>query len=118
MEEKINLSISDGDAFFAHQASINFNPSMMFVDFKNITPRVDERSATQPTIVLKHNVVMLEPYHALLFKNLLDKVVADYEKQFGKIEKPHAILEAEKLAKKRSGVIQAKTNTDIPNYFG
>ena len=31
------------------------------IDFKNITPRIDPRGQQ---IVLKHNVVMLEPYHA------------------------------------------------------
>ena len=75
--EKINLNINDGDAFYAHQASINFNPIMFFLDFKNITPRIDERSASKATIVVKHNLVMIEPYHAMLFRNLLDKVIKD-----------------------------------------
>jgi len=112
---KINLSISDGDAFYAHQASINFNPTMLFFDFKNITPRVDERSQSQATFVLKHNVVMLEPYHALLFKNLLDRVLKDYQKQFGKIEKPAAIKSIEKKKGKKK---KADDKNETPSYFG
>jgi len=116
MEEKINLNINDGDAFFAHQASINFNPAMFFMDFKNITPRIDERSQSRATIVLKHNLVMLEPYHALLFRGLLDKVIKDYEKEFGKIQKPQALKEIEKKNKKRK--MSAPGKASIPTYFG
>jgi hypothetical protein len=112
---KVNLSVVDGDSFFAHQASINFNPTMLFLDFKNITPRVDERNQTQATFVLKHNVVMLEPYHAVLFKNLFDKVIKDYEKQFGKIEKPEAIKKIEKDAKKAEKI---NSIDETPTYLG
>lgn len=117
MEEKINLNVADGDAFFAHQASINFNPAMFFLDFKNITPRIDERSQSRATIVLKHNVVMMEPYHALLFRNLFDRVIKDYEKEFGKIQKPAALKEIEKKHKKKKKR-EKEAVTDIPNYLG
>jgi hypothetical protein len=119
MEEKINMNINDGDAFYAHQASINFNPTMVFLDFKNITPRVDERSMSKATIALKHNVIMLDPFHAMLFRNLLDKVIKDYEKEFGKIEKPAALKAIEKKQKKENlKNVKINTKTDIPTYFG
>jgi len=60
MEEKVNLNISDGDVFFAHELSINFNPMQFIFDFKSITPRVDPRSQTKASISLKHNVVMVD----------------------------------------------------------
>lgn len=112
---KINISISDGDAFFAHQASINFNPTMLFLDFKNITPRIDERSPSRATLVMKHNVIMLEPYHALVFRDLLNRVLKDYEKEFGKIEKPQSI---KNLEKKKGSASKEKENEDAPSYFG
>ena len=115
-QQRINFSINEGDAFYAHQASINFNPSMIFLDFKSVTPRVDERNQTQATIVLKHNVVMMDPYHVLLFKNLLDKVVKDYQKEFGKIEKPKALKDLEKKGKKLSAMSSEKIET--PTYLG
>lgn len=119
-EQQINLSISDGDSFYAHQVSVNFNPTMMHLDFKNVTPRVDERGP-HPTLVLKHNVICLDPYHAVMFKKLLDKVVKDYEKQFGKIEKPKAIKVLEKKMKKKTSnkeeVNQSKP-IETPSYFG
>ena len=112
---KINFSISDGDAFFAHQASINFNPTMLFFDFKNITPRIDDRSPTRATLVLKHNVIMLEPYHALVFRDLLNRVLKDYEKEFGKIEKPESI---KNLEKKKGASSKHKDSDEAPSYFG
>ena len=33
--DRINLSINDGDAFFAHQVSMNFSPNQFFIDFKS-----------------------------------------------------------------------------------
>jgi hypothetical protein len=120
-EQQINLSISDGDSFFAHQASINFNPTTVHLDFKNVTPRVDERGPN-PTLVLKHNLVCLEPYHALMFSQLLNKVIKDYETQFGKIEKPKALKNLEKKMKNKSKKDVLTTNKsksiDVPSYFG
>ena len=119
-EQQINLSISDGDSFYAHQVSVNFNPTMIHLDFKNVTPRVDERGP-HPTLVLKHNVICLDTYHAVMFKKLLDKVVKDYEKQFGKIEKPKAIKVLEKKMKKKASkkeeISQSKP-IETPSYFG
>ena len=116
-EGKINLNISDGDAFYAHQASINFNPTMIFLDFKNVTPRIDDRAPSKATLFLKHNVVMLEPYHAKLFRDLLDKVITDYEKEFGKVEKPKPL---QMLEKKHKGAKKKAKDAklDVPNYFG
>ena len=71
MDKKINVSINEGKEFFAHEASINFNPMQFILDFRSVTPRVDPRSREAPTIVMRHNVVMLDPYHVQQFHNLL-----------------------------------------------
>jgi len=121
MDNKINIAINDGDAFYGQQASINFNPTMVFFDFKNVTPRVDERSESKATFVIKHNVVMVEPFHAKLFRDLLDRVLKDYETQFGKIEKPQAIKNLEKKRKKGKSKGKGKKSTvkhETPSYFG
>jgi len=115
-EEKVNLNISDGDAFFAHELSINFNPMQFIFDFKSITPRVDPRSQTRASISLKHNVVMVDPYHAKRIFTLLDKTIKKYEKEFGAIEQPKALKELEKKKKKEGeSLIQQDS---IPSYFG
>ncbi|MFT4303636.1 MAG: DUF3467 domain-containing protein [Candidatus Woesearchaeota archaeon] len=111
MEQKINLNINDGDAFYAHQASINFNPTMFFLDFKSISPRIDERSRENPTFALKHNLVMIDPYHATMIRDMLVKALKDYEKKFGKIEIPKAIKKIEKEKK-------TTMKEEVPNYFG
>ncbi len=36
-KESINLAISDGDPFFAHEVSINFNPMQFILDFRCIS---------------------------------------------------------------------------------
>ena len=117
VERKINLSINEGDAFFAHEMAINFNPTQFILDFKNITPRVDPRSQQNPVIVIKHNVVLAEPYHIKKIYELMGKVIKKYEKEFGKIEKPKQI---EIYEKKRKSMAKDKLETKqiAPDYFG
>ncbi len=115
-EKKINMTISDGDSFFSHESSINFSPTQFILDFRCITPRIDARSQNA-TLALKHNVVMMEPYHAKQFLGILSKVVKKYESEFGKIDKPNSLKKLEKKRKKS----KKKTEQEIPkaqNYFG
>ncbi len=114
-EKKINFGIDDGDNFFAHEASVNFNPTQFILDFKCITPRVDPRSNEGPLITIKHNVIMLEAYHAKRFLEFLQKRVDDYEKEFGKITKPKAM---KMIDKKRKKMPKKKEKIDTPSYFG
>ena len=115
-KKRLNLSINDGMDFFAHEVSVNYNPMQFIVDFKSITPRMDPRSQDGATISLKHNIVMLDVYHAKRFNELLGKVIAGYEKEFGKIEKPKALEKAEKKGNKKGKT--KKERTAIPSYLG
>lgn len=115
-EKKINMTISDGDSFFSHESSINFSAMQFIFDFRCITPRMDARSSSA-TLALKHNVVMIEPYHAKQFLGILSKVVKKYESEFGKIDKPNSLKKLESKRKKS----KKKTKEEIPkaqNYFG
>jgi hypothetical protein len=115
-EKKINVSIADGDEFFAHEVTINFNPSQFIFDFKCITPRSDPRNQQGPTLAIKHNTVMLDIYHAKKFHQLMTDVIGKYEKDFGKIEKPKAIEKAEKMRPQMPK--QAVDDKTTPSYFG
>lgn len=115
-EKRINFDIKDGEVFFAHELSVNFNPTQFIFDFRSITPRVDPRSNEGHVIAIKHNVVLVDPYHAKRISEFLSKKVSDYEKNFGGIEKPKAIKEFEKKHKKSATKKSEKTQT--PTYFG
>lgn len=117
MEKNVNISVDEGDAFFCHELSVNFNPMQFVLDFKSVTPRVDLRSKNAPIINIKHNVVMVDPYHAKNMLNLLSKVIGDYEREFGEIIKPEAIEKAEKKMKSRQDD-DKKTTVAAPSYFG
>ena len=62
--EPININIQDGEPIFAHEMSVNFTPTQFVLDFKCITPRNDPRSKTRASFLLKHSVVMVDPWHA------------------------------------------------------
>ena len=116
-EDKINMNINEGSEFYAHELSINFNPLQFVFDFKSVTPRIDPRSKDRASIVLKHNVVLVDPFHAKRIQELLSEVLKKYEKEFGKIEKPKALKMLEK--KKKKGVKEEKVEekTIAPSYI-
>ncbi len=116
MQKNMNVSVSEGDAFFCHELSMNFNPLQFILDFKSVTPRIDLRSKDQPNIAIKHNVVMMDPYHCRKMYDMLGRVLKDYENQFGKIKKPKPVEIMEKNAKKAA---KGKPETiEAPSYFG
>ncbi|MBW3015484.1 DUF3467 domain-containing protein [Candidatus Woesearchaeota archaeon] len=119
-KKKINLAINDGNAFFAHELSIHFNPLQFIFDFKNITPRIDPRVQDGRSVMaLVHNIVMVDAYHALQIKELLEDMLKRYEKEFGKIEKPKALKKAEKNSAKRKTINDPKKTTrETPTYLG
>ena len=115
-KKQINLGINDGTEFFAHELSLNFNPMQFIFDFKCMTPRNDARSRDTPFISLKHNIVMVDPWHAKQILELLSSMVKRYEEQFGKIEKPKALKRHEKNRKNVKSKKPAKTKA--PSYLG
>jgi len=113
--KKINVRIDEGKTFFANEVTVNFNPMQMFFDFRCVSPRVDLRSKEgEINLSIEHNVVALEPYHAKQIKQMLEKAIDNYEKEFGKIEKPKAIEKLEKKAKKKGTDVKH----EVPTYFG
>lgn len=115
-KEQISLSINDGEPFFAHEMSVNYTPTQITLDFKCITPRNDPRSK-KASFLLKHNVIMLEPWHAKSVIEVLGNVIKKYESDFGKITKPKAIDTAEKKQSKMLKETKTK-KTDTPSYLG
>lgn len=95
----VNASIIDGDEFYAHEVAMNFGPTQFVFDFKTVTPRIDPRANPeehQATIVIRHNVVLVEPFHAKQILGVLGESIKKYEQQFGTIEKPKALVMMEK----------------------
>ncbi|MBN1386057.1 DUF3467 domain-containing protein [Candidatus Woesearchaeota archaeon] len=114
MEKKINLTINEGEAFFAHELSVNFNPLQFMLDFKCITPRIDPRMRESMQMHIKHNVIMLDPYHLKQILPMMQDSLQRYEKEFGKIEKPKSLKKMDKKqTKKEDGTIEA-----VPTYLG
>jgi len=105
--------VKDGDPFWAHETTINYNPTEIVLDFKAITPI---QELNQSSLLIKHEIVLLSPWHAKSFLGALQNVLADYEKKFGEIKKPAEIEKAEKLMKKQ----QKETTKTAPaeTYFG
>ena len=117
MTKNLNISIKEGDAFYCHEMSVNFNPLQFVLDFKSVTPRVDPRSQEGPSVVLKHNVVLMDPWHMKQAVQMLGKVITEYESQFGEIVKPKPVEIMEERHKDTVKEKQDKT-VSTPTYFG
>ena len=115
-QEQINLNIQDGEPFFAHEVTVNFTPTQLSFDFKCITPRTDPRSK-KPSFQLKHNVVMVDPWHAKALLGVLQNAVQKYEQEFGKIQKPKSLEKAEKKQKELMKELGDKV-PEVPTYMG
>lgn len=112
----VNLSINDGVEFFAHETSVHFTPIQFIFDFKSVTPRIDPRGKDKPVFMMRHNVVMIDPYHAKQMVEVLNNAVENYENKFGKISKPKAISKLEKTKKSTKKSKSAKAA--LPTYLG
>ena len=110
-DKKVKFDIENGLSMYADEAGVIFNPLKISFDFRSITPRVDVRNKEFQTLVLRHNVITMDPYTAKKFLEILEKNLKNYEKQFGKIQKPKALAKLEKKAKKKS-------KEESPVYFG
>lgn len=111
-EGQINVEMQNGTEFFADQVSVSHNPLRFVIDFTRTAPRIDGSSTSQLRLVMSHNVILMDPYLALEFINVLKENIARYEKRHGKITKPAALRKLEEEAKK-TGKKEARQE-----YFG
>ena len=115
---KLNFAINDGDVFFTNEISITFGPAQFAFDFKNISPRVDMRNQDgSKTFIMKHNVVLIEPFQIKQFAKVLNDAITRYELEYGNIELPAPIKKAEGQLQKAQKT-QDATSHDVPSYFG
>lgn len=114
---EVNVRVKDGDILFAHETTINYNPTEFTLDFKCVANVQDVPG--QGSIIMKHTVVLLSPHHLKSFYDVLGKVIKDYEKSFGEIKKPAVLDKAEKIMKKQQEKAQTASEMDgEKSYFG
>ena len=112
--KKVKFDIENGQSFFADEVGVIHNPLKIIMDFRSITPRIDVRNQEFQPLVLRHNVIVMDPWTAKNMLDLLKKNISNYEKQFEKITKPGPLKKVEKKASKKS----KSSKKDAPTYFG
>lgn len=87
-----NVKVEHGDiVFYTDSITVFHNNSKFVFDFKQTTPRIDQiNNRTQETVVISHNVVMMDPIVAKLFLKLLEENIRNFEEKFGEIKLPEA----------------------------
>jgi hypothetical protein len=114
-QQQINIVVDNGDDFYAHEASINFNAMQFIFDFKCVTPRTDMRSKDTQIISVKHNSVMVDVNMAKQLMGVLQKSISQYEEQFGEIKQSEAVKKMIKIS--QEAIDKGEVNT-TPSYMG
>ncbi|HIG98537.1 TPA: DUF3467 domain-containing protein [Candidatus Woesearchaeota archaeon] len=109
---QFNVEVQNGVDFFADQVSVSHNPLRFVIDFTRTAPRIDGSATSQPRLVMSHNVVLVDPYLAVEFINVLKDNIAKYEKRYGKINRPASLRKIDEESK-RSGKGEQRQE-----YFG
>ena len=98
MKKPLKIGVAQGDAFFCDGVTIAHSPTKFILDFKQRTPRFDpSEEGEEVTLMVKHNVVVIDAdVMKSVFESLKDNI-AKYEKQYGKLKKPktQAVKKAE-----------------------
>ena len=98
-EQEIRVDVVNGDEFLAEEVSVSHSPIRFVMDFKAVTPRMDIPN-NPPRMVIRHNVILLDPHFAKDLFQVLKENIAKYEKKFGEIKRPEPLKKHEDEAKK------------------
>lgn len=116
MEQKEIQAIQniDNSPLMSNQQTVAHQPDKFILDFKGAYPQYTPDN--KQTVVINHKVVLMDPYIAKDFLNILKLNIERYEKQFGEIKKPVQIKKAEKEMRELQK--QAAIGTEAPSYMG
>ncbi|MBI2133461.1 DUF3467 domain-containing protein [Candidatus Woesearchaeota archaeon] len=109
-DQNVRVDVVNGNDFFADEVSVSHSPMRFVIDFKSMTPRMD-LPGNPPRMVVKHNVILLDPYFAKDVLNVLKDNISKYEKKFGEIKMPENLAKHEVSAGKKSKAAKQ-------DYFG
>ena len=115
-ESTLNVRIKDGDQFYANETSINFGPLEFVLDFKcsnHVQDMPDHKG-----LLIRHNPVILSPFHAKSLLGVLTNSLKNYEEKFGEIKKPVELQKAEKMIKKEQSKVVKEKPKSSDTFFG
>lgn len=104
----------DTDIFLSNLQTISHNPERFVLDFKCASPQFGMGQARY--LFIHHKTILIDPYKAKIFNNALTENIARYEKQYGKIELPKAVIKASKDY--REDTTNSEKKETMPDYLG
>lgn len=87
LKKPLKVGVVQGDAFYCDGVTIAHSPTKFILDFKQRTPRFDpSEQGEEVTLMVKHNVVVIDTdVIKNVFQSLKDNI-AKYEKEYGKLK--------------------------------
>lgn len=115
MEQEVKgINNIDHNPFLSNTQTVAHHPDKFILDFKNIHPQFGPDN--KPLQVVNHRIIILDPFTAKEFLDILKENVEKYEEKFGKIEKPKSIAKAERESKKHKKA--RPESAERPHYTG
>lgn len=104
----------------SNNQTVSHGPDKFIIDFKGVYPQFT--SGSKPILVIDHKTVLLDPWIAKDFANMLLDNIKKYEASFGAIKRPEPVKKIEKKLQsqaRQSKKKQAEKNSaDMPTYLG
>ena len=118
-KEVAGIQNFDNNPLLSTQQTISHTPEKFVIDFQAVVMQFDPNS--NPTMIVNHKVVILDPYRVKPFINALADNLAKYEEKFGAVKEPEAVEKARKelesLEQKNQKIAKAVTRSK-PDYLG
>lgn len=112
MEKQIKVVQNfDNHPLMSNQQTISHTAERFIIDFQGVVVQFDPNN--QPTMLVNHKAVMIDPYKIKGFLDALTENIKKYEEKYGKIKEPEAITKAKKEIKSMQS-----TPTEKPSYLG
>lgn len=117
MEQNIPQNIQginhvDENPLHSNVQTVTHGPDKFVLDFIGVYPQFTPDS--KPVPVASHKTVILDPYTAKEFLNILQDNIKKYEKRFGEIKKPESLKKAQEMHEIQSSTTKSRS----PEYMG
>ena len=118
MEKREIQGVQDFDKtpMLSNHQTVSHTPDKFVIDFKNVYSQFAPDN-NPPAIIINHKVVLLDPFVAKEFLNVLAENIRKFEEKFGKIKLPDSVQKARKEMQKVKPEESIST-TDRPSYMG
>lgn len=97
--------------FLSNEVTVNLDANSILMNFKAKIPIGNK-------VIVEHNPVYLDIYHAKRFSQMLNKSIVAFEEKFGEIKEPEFMQNFRKETSKAKDKLRKSIPEENKNYLG